>query len=105
MASYSVTGGQRAAYGKTPVASVVDTVAFDRRLDTVRVVNDTGTAAIFVTVDRTTPTVDGAGTYRVRAIAGDYVDIQVDNADLDAAPTVVKLISSGTPTYSVEGAT
>lgn len=100
MASYSIAAGEIAAYGKTLVASTVDTVTFtssDREM--VRVYNDTGTAVIHFTVDGSTPTVNGATTYRVPAVAGAYTSAEVRTA----GATVVKLISSGTPTYSVEG--
>jgi hypothetical protein len=100
MAAYSIAAGEVAAYAKVLVASTVDTVTFtasDRAR--VRVYNDTGTAAIFFTVDGSTPTVNGANTYRVPASGGAYMDVEV----LTGSATVVKLISSGTPVYSVEG--
>jgi hypothetical protein len=100
VASYTIAAGEIAAYGKALAASTVDTVTFtasDR--NSVRVYNDTGTAAIHFTTDGTTPTVNGANTYRVPASAGAYLTVEV----LGGGATVVKLISSGTPTYSVEG--
>jgi hypothetical protein len=100
MASYAVASGEVAAYGKTLVASTVDTVTFtgvDK--NTVRVHNDNGSASIFYTVDGSTPTVNGAATYRVPAVAGAYSEVDVPTS----GQTVVKLISSGTPTYSVVG--
>jgi len=102
VASYAVavSTGERAAWGKVAVASTVDTVTFDRDLFAVRVTNDTGAAAIYFTVDGSTPTVGGAGTYRVPAVAGATADVTTQGG---ASTDAVKLISVGTPTYSVEG--
>lgn len=100
MASYSVAAAEVGAYAKVLVASTVDTVTIDRDCDMVRVHNDTGSAAIFFTVDGSAPTVNGQGTYRVPAFAGAYSDVGVTTS----GDTTVKLISSGTPTYSVVGA-
>ena len=99
MASYSVAAGEIAAYGKVLIASTVDTVTFANDRGTVRVTNDTGTAAIFFTVDGSTPTVNGAATYRVPASVGASASVGSGSG----ATKTVKLISSGTPTYSVEG--
>lgn len=98
MASYSVAAGEIAAYNKTAVAATVDTITFADDRGTVRVYNDSGTAAIFFTVDGTTPTVNGATCYRVAATVGGWTDVAA------GATKTVKVISSGTPVYSVEGA-
>lgn len=102
MASYTVSAstGERAAYGKTLVASTVDTVTFDVGQSSVQIHNDTGGSAIYFTVDGTTPTVGGATTFRVPAIAGVIAELGVQGG---ASTDVVKLISSGTPSYSVVG--
>lgn len=100
MASYSVASGEVAAYSKTLVASTVDTVTFTDDRFQIRVHNDTGTAAIHFTVDGSTPTVNGATTYRVPAFAGAYAEVTTQGG---SGTEVVKLISSGTPTYSVVG--
>lgn len=100
MASYSIAAAERAAYGKTLVAATVDTVTFtssDR--NTVKVTNDDGGAAIHFTVDGTAPTSGGAATYRLPAVAGASLSVEPRTG----GATVVKLISTGTPTYSVEG--
>lgn len=96
MASYSVSASEHGAYAKTLVASTVDTVTFDKDVDTVEVVSD-GSAAIYVTVDGSTPTVAGAATYELPADAIAVRRIVVPTS----GDTVVKLISSGTPVYSV----
>jgi hypothetical protein len=105
VASYTIQAGELAAWGKTLTAATVDTVTFagtDNQADktAVRVWNDTGAVAIFFTLDGTDPTVAGAKTYRVPAVAGACTEV----VPLGATATTVKLISSGTPTYSVEGA-
>jgi hypothetical protein len=88
-----------ASYNNTLVAATEDTVNIGRDCDKVRVYNDTGTAAIFFTTDGTAATVNGANCYRVPADAGAYTTVSVTGA----SNTKVRLISSGTPTYSVEG--
>lgn len=99
MASYAVAATEVAAYSKVLVAATVDTVTIDRDCEQVKVTNVTGTAAIYFTTDGSTPTVGGAGTYEVpaSALASTVVNRVV------GPPSVVKLISAGTPTYSVEG--
>lgn len=99
MTAYAVAATEIAAYDKTLVASTVDTVTFDRDCEYVRVTFESGSAAISISVNGTPPTVNGAGTYRLRASAGASIEIPIPTA----GDTVVKLISSGTPTYSVEG--
>lgn len=96
----STSTGEFAVYGVTLVASTVDTVNFDQNRDQIRVHNDSGTAAIHFTVDGSTPTAGGKKTFRVPAFAGAYLDVSVPGG---AGTEVVKLISSGTPTYSVVG--
>lgn len=107
MASYAVAADEVAAWSKSLGAGVVDTVTFTRSerghgrgsgLGAVRVHLDSGTTAIHFTVDGSTPTVGGAKTYRVRGTVGDYAEVA-----LPGHSSVVKLISSGAVTYSVEG--
>ena len=98
MAEYTVAAEMRGAYNKTLVAATADTVTFANDLRTVEVVSN-GTADIFVTVDGSTPTVAGANTYILPAGA---ISVREMPSALGGV-TVVKLISSGTPTYSVAG--
>lgn len=96
MASYTVAAGLVGAHAKTLVASTVDTVTFTATdLDEVEVLSD-GTAAVYFTVDGTTPTVAGDGMWEIPA-ARAVRTVQVPTA----GATIVKLISSGTPVYSV----
>lgn len=111
MASYTVTVGEIGAHAKTLAASTVDTVTFTlgsagspgwaRVPKSVEVMTD-GADDIYVTVDGSAPTVAGAHCYRVPAFPGaTVIDVR------DSNPTdqvVVKLISAGTPIYSVSRA-
>jgi hypothetical protein len=95
MASYSVAAGQVGAHAKTLVASTVDTVTFTDDVDEIEVMSD-GTSAVYFTVDGSTPAVGGAGTWGLPASpAARTVEVR------SASGTVVKLISAGTPLYSV----
>lgn len=97
MGSYAVTAGQRATH-QTIVAATVDTVTFGVDFNEVEVLNRSGSAEIYFTVDGTTPTVGGTNCFVVpAAISSAIVGVPT------VGPTVVKLISSGTPTYSVSG--
>lgn len=103
MASYSVGAGSIGAYDKTLVASTVDTVTFADDLDRVEIRSD-GIASISVTVDGSTPTVAGAGTYKIPATASATAGKTSSVTTIEvptAGGTVVKLISSGTPMYDV----
>lgn len=63
---------------------------------TIEVLNRSGSAEIFFTLDGSAPTVAGPNTYIVPAAIGSVmVDVTLDG------PVTVKLISTGTPTYSV----
>lgn len=98
MASYPVAASERAANAKTLVASTVDTVTFDRDCDEVEVLSLDGAAAIYFTVDGSTPTVGGANCDVVPAtVAARTVAVPT------SGDTVVKLVSAGTPVYSVTG--
>jgi hypothetical protein len=97
VASYTVAADLHGAYAKTLVANTVDTVTFTDDIDRVEVTSN-GAAAVYVTVDgTTTPTVAGAGTFELPAGAASVREIAVPTA----GGTVVKLISAGTPVYSV----
>jgi hypothetical protein len=95
MASYSVDRAKHA----TLVASTVDTVTLGRDFNEVEILNRDGTAAIYFTVDGSTPTVGGDNALVIPAVIG-----SVTESTLDISGTnVVKLISAGTPSYSVTG--
>lgn len=63
----------------------------------VEVLNRDGTAEIYFTVDGTTPTVGGTGCYVLPAAIGAY------SVEGVRGSVTVKLISAGTPAYSVIG--
>ncbi len=111
MANHTVPNGHIGAHAKTLVATTVDTVTFAlgstgtpgwaRMPKSVEVLTD-GASDIYVTVDGSTPTVGGTACYRVPPYPGATV-IDVRDADPNDE-VVVKLISSGTPVYSVSRA-
>ena len=79
-------------------ASTVDTVTFTDATQLVEVLGD-GSAEIFATVDGTTPVVSGSHCYKIPAVLS-AIKIAVPNE----TAVVVKLISAGTPVYSVTSA-
>ncbi|WP_405673256.1 hypothetical protein [Streptomyces sp. NBC_01530] len=84
----------------TLAAATVDTITFDADYTTVEIVNRDGAAEIYATVDTgITPTVGGAGCDVLPAAIG---SLTVDASGY-GSPTTIKLISSGTPAYSVKG--
>lgn len=96
MASYAVATGEQGAHAKALVAATVDTVTFADPVGEVEVVNHTGATAIYFTVDGVDPTVAGNATHLVPPVAGAAKRVRTPIR----SDTVVKLISSGTPTYS-----
>ncbi len=108
MASYTVPVGHIGVHEKTLVANTVDSVTFAlgstsnsgwaNMSEQIEIITD-GTADIYVTVDGTTPTVAGTDCWRVPAMAGaSSFDVPRPTA---TSPVVVKLVSAGTPKYSV----
>lgn len=97
MANYTVAIGEISVHEKTLVASTVDTVTFGRDPDRTEVYNDSSTDRIYFTVDGSTPTVAGVNCYVVPPKAARAVPSA-------GSGNVVKLISTGTPTYSVSDA-
>lgn len=82
-------------------AATVDTVNLDGDYSEVEVINRDGAAEIFFTVDGGAPVVAGDDNHILpAAISGVTVNASKETGD----PTVVKLISSGTPKYTVRGA-
>lgn len=98
MASVAMSATDVASYNNALGAATVDTVTIARDAEYVRVYNDSGTTAIFFTTDGTVPTVNGSNCYRVPATAGASTSVDVTGV----SPTLVKLISSGASTYSVQ---
>lgn len=98
MASYTVAASEVGVHDKALVASTADTVTIDRDCNEVEVIAD-GSADLYFTVDGTTPTVAGQNTHRLPTGAVGRRTVVVPTA----GDTVVKLISSGTPRYSVSG--
>ena len=98
MASYAVAASEVGVHDKALVAATVDTVTFDRDCDEVEVIAD-GAAAVYFTVDGSAPTVAGNNTHVLPAGAVGRRRVVVPTS----GDTVVKLISSGTPRYSVSG--
>ena len=111
MASYTVPAGHVGVHEKTMVAGTVDTITFPvgssttpgwgQQPENIEVLTD-GTASVYVTVDGSTPTVAGTHCYRIPAMAGSTVISVADSNGRD--DVVVKMISSGTPQYSVSRA-
>jgi hypothetical protein len=95
----SLAADERGAYGIALSAATVDTVTFAEAVSAVEVISD-GTAAIYVTVDGTAPTSKGKKTYEIPAAGSTLARTIKGNGNL----TQVKLLSAGTPTYSVSKA-
>jgi hypothetical protein len=101
MASYTIGPGQIGLYATQLTANTVDTVTISNgagsshSFDPLEVWAD-GTAAVYFTVDGSTPTVASQSTYEIPSGASAVRDHIVASA-----PTTVKLISSGTPKYSI----
>jgi len=85
----------------TLTAATVSTQTVDDGFDHIEVLNITGTAEVYFTVDGTTPTVGGAGCYVVPATIAALEVVARDTHGQRAR--TVKLISSGTPKVSVRG--
>lgn len=93
MAAYNVTKAKHAQLA----ASTADTVTLGGDFASAEVVNRDATAEIFATTDGSTPTVGGDNTFIIRPGQSRVIEVPT------AGNTAVKLISSGTPNYSVIG--
>lgn len=91
----TVQAGQIGAYGLMLTAGQVSEVDFVDDVDVVEIITD-GAAAVYATVDGSAPTVGGGNCYYLPAVAGSK-EIHPPTS----GGTVVKLISSGTPTVGV----
>jgi hypothetical protein len=85
----------------TLVANTVTTVTLDGDFDAVDVTNVDGAAAIYIRLGGTAPAVGGGDeNYGLPATA--FLTRRIPS--VESGPTVVKLISAGTPIYTVAGA-
>lgn len=82
-------------------AATVDVVTLNGDYQRVEVVNRDGTAEIYFTVDGAAPTVEGDDTHLLPAAIGGLL---VSAGSETGSPTIVRLISAGTPKYTVRGA-
>jgi ABC-type Fe3+-hydroxamate transport system substrate-binding protein len=98
MASYTVAAGKVGAYEKTLVGSTVDTVTFADTVDRVEVINHDTALILYVRLDSTDPTVSGAEGV---VVPPGVRTINVRRFDPTQNATEVRVISSGTPKYSV----
>lgn len=96
MPSYTVAADEHGVYAKQLTATTIDTVTFSKDLNRVEIVSD-GSAAVYVTVDASVPAVAGQATFEMPAGGMTVRELLVPTA----GNTVVKLISTGTPKYSV----
>jgi hypothetical protein len=81
-------------------ANTVDTVTLVSDYSQVEVINRDGAAEIYFTVDGAAPTVGGDNTHMIpAAISGMTANAYAESG----SPTVVRLISAGTPQYTVRG--
>lgn len=99
MATYEVESGDVGAHAKTLSAATVDTVTFAADVEIVEIVSD-GASAMYVTADGSAPTVAGANTWLLPAGAPSTRTLRTVLSN----GATVKLISAGTPTYSVSRA-
>jgi Chitobiase/beta-hexosaminidase C-terminal domain len=95
MASYTVT---RSAHETLAATTEDDVTITDPQVD-VAVTNRSGSAEIYFTIDGSTPTVGGENTFVLPAAT---CSREVSSDKFNTATPVVKLISTGTPDYSVE---
>lgn len=98
MASYIVADSEVGVRSKALVAATVDTVTFDRNVGKVEILVATADASgndIWYTTDGSTPAVNGAASFRLVGLRGAAVTVDTPGGD------VVKLISTGTPSYDV----
>lgn len=95
MAAYSVSAAQVGAHAKTLVANTVDTVTFADDVARIEVVSD-GAAELYFTVDKPAPAVGDPAAFYMPAVPG-VREVEAPQG----GETVVRLISAGTPKYSI----
>lgn len=96
MADYTIGLDEVAVHAKTLQPNVVDTVTFTRNVDNITIISD-GAADLYYTMDGTMPVVAGPRTYRLPGGFGGF-DERPAPLGIDA----IKLVSTGSPTYSVQ---
>ncbi|GAA4824475.1 hypothetical protein [Streptomyces ziwulingensis] len=96
MPSYTVQADEWGVHGITLEAGTVTTVHFPDDVTEIEILSHDGAAPIYFTVDATNPQVEGRAS---RVIPASISSAQVEPPT--AGPTVVKMISAGTPKISV----
>jgi hypothetical protein len=96
VASYELAKGKVGAHAKTLAPNVIDSVTFQSVGDMNIEVRSDGAAAIYFTLDGSDPTVKGDHCYELPAAPCVRTVDRTKNLK-----QVVKLISSGSPEYSV----
>lgn len=99
MAKHEVGDNKIGSYANELVANSIDEVVFADVLKAVGV-RSNGVAAIYYTLDGSAPTIGGTHTIEIPAGAV-AVSVEVVPSFIPRKQTVVKLISAGTPEYSV----
>ena len=102
MAEHTIAAGKIAKHGVKLVAGEVTTVAYVDNIGAVEIMSD-GTAEAYYSVDGSTPAMLGANCYRLPAGIVS-VDQRTTTNSQGNTLDVVKFISSGTPTISVQRA-
>ena len=96
MASHTIADGEWGIHNVTLTAGAEDTFTFPDDVTEVEVLSHDGAATIYFTVDGTAATITGRHC-RILPAAVSSVTAEPPTA----GPTVVRVISSGTPTISV----
>jgi hypothetical protein len=96
---FTAAAGDRAVHNKALTASTVLWIDLGRKWEKVEVANLDGAAAVYFTVDGSTPTVGGGATFVLPAAIG-ALTVRCVTA---GSTSVVKAISVGAPTISVTG--
>jgi hypothetical protein len=98
MASATIAAGQIAHHSAAMVAATLDTITFTGDRPRLKLTFTSGTTPIFFTTDNSAPTVGGTASRVLAPVVGQEVFVEPPTA----GDAIVKLISSGTPTYSIE---
>jgi hypothetical protein len=99
MTAIAVAAAEVGVWEQALGAGVEDIVTFARDCDQVRVVNVSGAAAIYFTVDGSAVTVGSKAAHWLPALANASKIVTVPTS----GNTQLRVKSSGTPTYSAEG--